>query len=185
MKFGTSGRWVRTQTWADFTSTLVQLLLCVHILLLSSNQERHLWSPKYINFHMFVCDFHPEISSFFGKSFPSFFFFLLFIMLLLMMSCGAIITVCSHTFTLFWLRKASVISVIYHSSFRVTFIQRSHYFSIRVFPFFSYLLYVIDLIPGISTAFCVIWSGVGFQPALRGQLYIWLRKSNTNRPDIV
>ena len=35
------------------------------------------------------------------------------------LSHGAVLTACSHTFTLFWLIKASVIAEIYHSSFRV------------------------------------------------------------------
>jgi hypothetical protein len=59
-------------------------------------------------------------------------------------TCGTIITACSHTFTVFWLRKASVIAKIYQVSvclgLCITFIWRSLHFLVRVFPFFSYLL---------------------------------------------
>ena len=46
----------------------------VHVHLLSSDQERHLWSPKYFKFPC-VCIhvyFHPENSSFFGEFFLSY-----------------------------------------------------------------------------------------------------------------
>ena len=49
---------------------------------------------------------------------------------------SAIFTVCSHTFTLFWLRKTSVIIEIYQMSFCVPFLRRSLHFSVWVFPFF-------------------------------------------------
>ena len=45
----------------------------VHIHLLSSNRERHLWLPDYIKFPYVCVYFHPEISSFSGEfslSFP-------------------------------------------------------------------------------------------------------------------
>ena len=52
-------------------------------------------------------------------------------------------TMCSHTFTLFWLRKTSVIVKIFLISFRVLrvpFFWRSLHFPIRAFPFLSHIL---------------------------------------------
>ena len=59
----------------------------------------------------------------------------------------------SHTFTLFWLRKASVIAEIHQVStcLCVIFIWRSLHFSVRVFPFISYLLCCLYFSTFLST----------------------------------
>ena len=44
----------------------------VHIHLLSSDWKRHLWSPKYIFFRVFVCAFHPLIYLLLVRVFPLF-----------------------------------------------------------------------------------------------------------------
>ena len=59
---------IRTQTHENLSVTHVMPSLPrVHIHLLSSDWERHLWSPKYIKFPCVCVYFHPDISSFFGE----------------------------------------------------------------------------------------------------------------------
>ena len=48
--------------------------------------------------------------------------------------------VCSHTFTLFWLRNTSVTIKIFWLSLHVPFLQRSLQFLVKVFPFLSHIL---------------------------------------------
>ena len=56
-------------------------------------------------------------------------------------SCDAIFTVCSHTFTLFWSRKASVITKIFPVSVCLCVLSSGDLLFFQwVFPFFSYLL---------------------------------------------
>ena len=62
---------------------------------------------------------------------------------------GTIFTVCSQTFTLFWLGKASVIVKIFQLSFRVfvcAFSLEISSFLVRVFPFFVLLQTIVRLI---------------------------------------
>ena len=58
-----------TETWYIFRwsqmTHVVPSLPRVHIHLLFSDRERHLWSPKYIKFLCVCMYFQPEISSFF------------------------------------------------------------------------------------------------------------------------
>jgi hypothetical protein len=57
--------------------------------------------------------------------------------------CDTIFVMCSHTFTLFWLRKKSVTIKMFRISFRVfvcAFPQRSLQFFVRFFPFLSLIL---------------------------------------------
>ena len=69
-------------TWEFLKNALFKYtapsLPLVHMHLLSSDRERHLWSPKYIikvSMCLGLCDFHLEISSIFGKNFPFLFLF--------------------------------------------------------------------------------------------------------------
>ena len=56
----------------------------VQIHLLYSDRERHMWLQKYIKFPCVCVNFHPEISLFFGKSFPFLFPFIVLTTLWLM-----------------------------------------------------------------------------------------------------
>ena len=57
------------------------------------------------------------------------------------LSCCIIFTMCSHTFTLFWMRKTSVIVKTQASMWLcVPFIRRSLHFLVQVSSFFSYFL---------------------------------------------
>ena len=60
------------------------------------------------------------------------------------LSCGAVFTVCSHTFTLFWLRKTSEIIEMFQLSFHVFVCLSSGdlIFSVIVSSFFSYCYFI-------------------------------------------
>ena len=49
----------------EHTVKMMSSLLCVHIHLLSSDWERHV-ETYHLSFHVFICAFHLEISSFFS-----------------------------------------------------------------------------------------------------------------------
>ena len=84
------------------------------------------------------------------------------------LSYGTVFTMCSHTFTLFWLRKTSVIVKIFQLSFRVLMCafhpKISSFFSVRVF--YSFLSYFCFTVLGtfLSTSyrlqlFQFLWNG--------------------------
>ena len=61
------------------------------------------------------------------------------------LSQNAIFTVCSHTFTLFWSRKTSVIVETFHLSYCVPFIRRSLNFFGKNF-LFLFLFFVLSIL---------------------------------------